>query len=48
MDENKTRVVVYKLNPNVWGIQDFATEMDALMLKDYARVGSLDLFERME
>lgn len=48
VDENKTRVVVYKLNPNVWGIQDFATEMDALMLKDYARVGSLDLFERME
>ena len=48
VDGNKTRVVVYKLNPNVWGIQDFATEMDALMLKDYARVGSLDLFERME
>ena len=48
VDENKTRVVVYKLNPYVWKIQDFATEMDALMLKDYARVGSLDLFERME
>lgn len=48
VDENKTRVVVYKLNPYVWELQDFATEMDALMLKDYARVGSLDLFERME
>ncbi len=46
--ENKTRVVIYKLNPNVWGVQDFATEMDALMLKDYTKTGELDLFERTE
>ena len=46
--DNKTRAVIYKLNPNVWGIQDFAGDMDALILAEYERVGDLDLYERIE
>ena len=46
--DNKTKAVIYKLNPNVWGIQDFAGDMDALILADYERVGDLDLYERIE
>jgi hypothetical protein len=45
--DNQTKVVIYKLNPNVWKVQDFATEMDALILSDYKRVGELNLYERM-
>ena len=45
--DNQTKVVIYKLNPNVWNIQDFAGEMDALILTDYKRIGDLDLYERI-
>lgn len=46
--DNKTKAVIYKLNLNVWGVQDFAREMDDLILADYERVGDLDLYERIE
>lgn len=41
-----TQILMYKMNPVVWGIEGFAKDMDELVSTEYERVGEMDLYMR--
>ncbi|MDO4804919.1 MAG: hypothetical protein Q4A32_08885 [Lachnospiraceae bacterium] len=48
LKEKGTQVVLYKMNPVVWGVESFAWKMDALIASCYTRIDDMDLFMRTD